>query len=699
MAHQHVTSSYMEHGLCLNWEPPLVFLHVGSDIVTAISYYSIPIAMFYFAYRRRDLPFFKIFIMFAVFILSCGTTHLFAAYTIYRPEYWIEGYVKAFTAIVSTITAVIFIPRLPEALAYPSINNSLTEIKRLNTELLEKNVELQMANHSIEKLLDPVYWISIEGKILRVNEAACATLGYSREELQGMSVPDFDPHFAVDRWPEHWENLKAIGSMRYETQHKSKDGTLQDVEVVASYINYEGREFNCATVRNVSERKQLERIKEHRLASLTSPLEDIGDVQFTDLFDMEDIQLIQDAFARATGVASIITDTEGRPITKPSNFCDLCMNIIRKTEKGFENCCRSDAILGKLNPDGPRMQPCMSGGLWDGGTGINVGNRHIANWLIGQVLDESSDMESMKAYAREIGADEEAYHQALQKVKRMSVEHFKDVCDALFLIAGQLSHMALQNIQQARHISERQKASQEREQLINQLQDKTSELERFIYTVSHDLKSPLITISGFLGFLKEDFKNHDEAEFNSTVSRISLASERMKQLLDELLELSRIGRKMNPAEKVNLNELVHEAIEVISGRIQEFGAVVEVHPDLPELMVDRHRILQVYENLIDNAVKFASGQEVPPHIMVGVRRNEEGEQVLFVTDNGIGIEPHYTGKVFELFEKLDPRSSGTGVGLAIVKRVIEVHGGKIWAESDGVGHGTTINFTLPLVNS
>ncbi len=698
MAHQHITTSYMEHGLCLNWEKPLVFLHVGSDILTTISYYSIPIAMFYFAYRRRDLPFFKIFIMFAVFILSCGTTHLFAAYTIYRPEYWIEGYIKAFTALVSVATAVIFIPRLPEALAFPSLANSMNEITRLNTELKQKNIELQMANHSIEKLFDPVYWISTGGKILRVNEAACTSLGYNREEMQKMSVPDFDPNFPADNWPEHWEELKKTGSMRFETQHRSKDGSLQDVEVVANYMSYEGEEFICSIIRNISERKQLELIKERRLLSLTSPLEEVGDVQFTDLFDLDEIQLIQDAFASATGVASIITDTEGRPLTKPSNFCDLCINIIRKTEKGFQNCCRSDAMLGKLNPDGPIMQPCMSGGLWDGGTGIKVGNRHIANWLIGQVLDESCDMASMKAYAVEIGADEEAYNDALQKVKRMPVEQFKEVCNALFLIAGQLSNMALQNIQQARHITEKQKASQERELLINQLQEKTSELERFIYTVSHDLKSPLITISGFLGFLKEDFRNNDESEFNSTISRISLASERMKQLLDELLELSRIGRKTTPPEKVNLNALVHEVIDVISGRIQEFGAVVEVDPDLPDVMVDRPRILQVYENLIDNAVKFSSGQEIPPHIIVGVRKSEEGEQQLFVTDNGIGIESHYAGKIFELFEKLDPRSSGTGVGLAIVKRVIEVHGGRIWAESAGIGHGTTFCFTLPLVN-
>ena len=98
----------MEHGFCLNWEKSLVFLHVGSDIVTGIAYYSIPLAMFYFAYRRRDLPFFKIFVIFAIFILACGTTHFFSAYTIYCPEYWIEGYIKAFTAVVSALAVFLF---------------------------------------------------------------------------------------------------------------------------------------------------------------------------------------------------------------------------------------------------------------------------------------------------------------------------------------------------------------------------------------------------------------------------------------------------------------------------------------------------------------------------------------------------------------------------------------------------------------
>ena len=173
-------------------------------------------------------------------------------------------------------------------------------------------------------------------------------------------------------------------------------------------------------------------------------------VKFQDLFNLEEIQNIQDTFAKATGVASIITDTDGRPITKPSNFCRLCRDIIRKTEKGLTNCMRSDAVLGLSNPDGPTIQPCLSGGLWDGGASIMVGRKHIANWLIGQIRNEQQDEEKMLAYAREIGADEEDFREALGEVTIMSIEQFNNVCEALYVMAKQLSTLAYQNLLQKR---------------------------------------------------------------------------------------------------------------------------------------------------------------------------------------------------------------------------------------------------------
>jgi PAS domain S-box-containing protein len=200
-----------------------------------------------------------------------------------------------------------------------------------------------------------------------------------------------------------------------------------------------------------------------------TPDNDTAALRFEELFDLAEIQRIQDAFAAATGVASIITDPQGRPLTRPSNFCRLCSEIIRKTPQGLANCMRSDAVLGALNPEGPIIQPCLSGGLWDGGTSICVGDHHIANWLIGQVLDEQCDEAKMVAYARAIGADETAFRTALAEVTRMPHEQFVKICNALRLIANQLSRMALLNAQQAHDLADRRQHEallQEKEQRL-----------------------------------------------------------------------------------------------------------------------------------------------------------------------------------------------------------------------------------------
>lgn len=179
-----------------------------------------------------------------------------------------------------------------------------------------------------------------------------------------------------------------------------------------------------------------------------------SDYNFYDLFDIKEIQAIQDSFSLALGVGSLITLPDGTPITKPSNFCRLCRDIIRKTEKGMSNCMRSDRIIGAYNPEGPTVQPCLSGGLWDAGASINAGNKHIANWLIGQVRNDLVNEERMIDYAKEIGADVEAFRIALEEVPVMSREKFSEIAQALYLFANLLSKTALQNLKQKRSLSE-----------------------------------------------------------------------------------------------------------------------------------------------------------------------------------------------------------------------------------------------------
>ena len=245
-----------------------------------------------------------------------------------------------------------------------------------------------------------------------------------------------------------------------------------------------------------------------------------------------------------------------------------------------------------------------------------------------------------------------------------------------------------------RDITVRKWAETEREALINELESKNAELERFTYTVSHDLKSPLITIKGFLGFLRGDVEKGDLQRLEKDIARISDASDKMQRLLNELLELSRIGRLVNPYENVPFGTLASEALELVQGRIQAGAIRVVIQPDLPNVYGDRQRLIEVLQNLIDNAAKFM-GDQTEPCIEIGLNGYEADNQpVFFVRDNGMGIAPEYHERVFGLFNKLDARGEGTGAGLAIVKRIIEAHDGRIWIESEAK-KGATFLFSLP----
>jgi len=208
---------------------------------------------------------------------------------------------------------------------------------------------------------------------------------------------------------------------------------------------------------DITSQKQIEMALEKRILALTQPMEEFSDIDFEDLFNLEEIQKLQDEFSNATGVASLITYPDGRPITKPSNFCHLCNNIIRKTKIGLKNCYKSDAEIGKFNPGGPIIQTCMSGGLWDAGAGITVNGKHVANWMIGQVRNEAQSEEKMREYARAIETDEETFIKAYYQVPSMTDQQFRKIAQALHTLANQLSTTAYQNIQQARFIAERKK--------------------------------------------------------------------------------------------------------------------------------------------------------------------------------------------------------------------------------------------------
>jgi PAS domain S-box-containing protein len=244
-----------------------------------------------------------------------------------------------------------------------------------------------------------------------------------------------------------------------------------------------------------------------------------------------------------------------------------------------------------------------------------------------------------------------------------------------------------------RDVTAQKRAEAQRETVLAELADKNAELERFTYTVSHDLKSPLISIRSFLGLLEKDVEDGDRVRIGKDIGHIANAAKKMQILVDDLLELTRIRRQTESWSQVPLGAVAREVVELLAGRIAQRRARVEIAPDLPAVRGDRTLLRMIFQNLIENALKYSSNRRAP-RVTVGLRRGG-GETVYFVGDDGIGIAREDRDRVFGLFEQVDATEIGTGIGLTTVKRAVEVHGGRVWVESEGKGMGSTFCFTLP----
>ncbi|MFB3892787.1 MAG: ATP-binding protein [Phycisphaerae bacterium] len=484
---------------------------------------------------------------------------------------------------------------------------------------------LRLTQFAVDHAIDSIFWIGRDAGIEYVNEAACLRLGYTAQEMLAMKVSDLDPNFPAEAWTAHWEELKRRGSMTFESAHRAKDGRVIPVEITANFVEFDGREFNCAFARDITERK----------------------IVMGALRESEDrLRLAIEAAALGTWDHDLVTDRLAW-----SNRCKEIFGLPLDREPDY-----GEFLESVHDEDRERIRATIAHSHEPGGDG-----RFIIEYRF--VLPDGS--------IRWIGSRGQTFFGVVDGVMRAT------------RVIGTVSD-----------ITERKKAEEDMLKTAQELARSNRDLEQFAYVASHDLQEPLRMVTGYMKLLADNYKGRLDADADEFIGFALDGAQRMRSLIEDLLAYSRVGTRGKALGPVDSKAALDNALTDLRASIEEASAVVEVG-QMPTVWADQRQLSQLFQNLVGNAIKFRR-PGVRPEVHVGAVRGE-GEMWQFaVKDNGIGIDPAQADRLFQIFHRLCTRNEypGTGVGLAICKRIVERHGGRIWVESKP-GEGSTFCFTLP----
>ena len=622
----------MPHGFCYFWNPGLVWLHVISDSLIALAYFAIPVILLWFVRKRRDVPFTWMFVLFGVFIVACGGTHLMEVWNIWHANYWVDGLIKAITAAASVPTAILLAQMMPRALTLPNIGQWMEANTKLENEVRERrDVELQLRTSEavyreqaelLDLTDDAIFIRDMEDKIVFWNRGAERLYGWRADEVRGKVARTI----LQKRFPQPFDQIESEvserGSWEGELIHRSRTGG--EIIVSSRWMLRRDLAGNPTAIlesnRDITRRATQERMFRTLLESAPD--------------------------------AMVIVDDVG------------CIQMINaQTEKLFGY--SREELVGQrvecLMPD--RFRP--------------------------QHTHHRQDY-SHSPRTRSMGVGLDLYGR-----RKNGIEFPVEISlSPIETVGGTLVASAIRDVTDRRLAEEALEANRNALAQSNaQLIAANKELEAFSYSVSHDLRAPVRHIDGFARLLGETYGEETPQQARHYLERILAAADHMGRLVDSLLNLARIGRKeLIRQEAVSLGDLVRKAVSDFSSETEQRGIEWRIHA-LPAVSCDPSLLSLVFSNLLSNALKFTRGVERSV-IQVGTQV-DDGRVTIFVRDNGVGFDSKYADKLFGVFQRLHREEDfeGTGIGLATVQRIIQRHGGEVWAESTP-GQATTFYFTL-----
>lgn len=463
------------------------------------------------------------------------------------------------------------------------------------------------------------------------------------------------------------------------------------------------------SLRNAMQSLQLsEQSVRRKLDSILMPEGSTADLELADVMDTTALQSLMDHFYPLARIPMSVVDLKGRVLVGVG-WQTICTEFHRRNPAACAHCVESDLHLTEGVPPGEfRLYKCKNN-MWDVATPIMVGGRKVGNAFSGQFFfeDEPVDRQVFIHQARQYGFDEKTYLAALDAVPRLSRASVQAGMGFLIRLADLVSKLSYNNLKLARTVEERnaltrsveesrealRRVNCDLEQRNADLEMANKELEAFSYSVSHDLRAPVAVIDGFAQLMLQDMRDELPETAQSYLNLIHKSATGMTQLIRDLLSFSRMTRQTIRKEHVVMTDLVREVLKSLEVTESERTVQVTVG-DLPDAAADRVVLKQVWTNLLANAFKFTRTREVA-RIEIGYAERE-GQGAYYVRDNGVGFDMEQAGKLFGVFQRMhrEDEYEGTGVGLAIVERVIRRHGGRVWADA-AVDRGATFYFTIP----
>jgi PAS domain S-box-containing protein len=648
-----------------------------------LAFLSIPAVLVYFVRRRRDVPFSWMFWMFGAFIVSCGFTHFMEVVTFGTPVYRLSGLVKFVTAVLSWATVLALIPVVPKALTLRSpreLEQDFAERKRIGEELQRARNELEdrtaaltEANAALKKeiterqraedeardraaclraivdtAVDGIITVDAQGMVASFNPAAERLFGYRAEEVLGQNVrllmpaPYREEHDGyLSRYLS--TGVKKVIGIGREVVGRRKDGSTFPAELAVSEMSVAGRRMFTGIVRDSSERKEAEEAlreseEKHRFVAEAVPA-----LVWSNLPDGYNDYLNR-RWIEYTGLSQV--ESQGEGWAKVLHPDDLERTLARWAHS---------LRTGQPYQIEYRLRSASDGRYrWFLAQGLPMTGEagRIVRWF-----GTCTDIDDRKRAEEALRASEE-------QLKAINATLEQRVAERTATVERQAEELTRSN----------------------------ADLQQFAYVASHDLQEPLRMVASYLELLARRYRGQLDAKADKYIAYAMDGATRMQALIQDLLTLSRVGTHAKPTEPTDSGAVVDQVCADLREAIKAKGAAVTREP-LPTVWVDRIQLGQVFQNLIGNALKFCD-QEAP-RVHVGARR-DGADWVFSVRDNGIGIAAEDAGRIFLVFQRLHTRAQypGTGIGLAICKKVVERHGGRIWVEPRP-GQGSVFFFALP----